>query len=81
MENSPLDRCSCLYTDGSNNFQPKQDTRDTKMTNPYTQPGSFVSTTTNWFNPNGVAHYATPVPRPDVDETTNTIVNAAIASR
>jgi hypothetical protein len=51
------------------------------MPNPYTQPSEYVSTRTNWFNPNGVAHYTRPVSRPSVEEATTNMVEAAIASK
>jgi hypothetical protein len=51
------------------------------MTNPYTQPSEYVSTRTNWFNPNGVAHYTRPVSQPSVEEATTNMVEAAIANK
>jgi hypothetical protein len=49
------------------------------MTNPYDQPSEYISTSTNWFNPKGVAHYTRPVPHPDIYQATNNTLNRIIA--
>lgn len=76
--NTPCNRWFYLRATRETTTQRRQ---DTKMPNPNTERSEQVSTTTNQSNSNGVAQHTRPVFQTSVEEATNHIVEAAIASK